>query len=214
MKLSLLFIHNSKFRRSLFVAFALLAVSLIANYYAVHYASLRASGPVDDIILSNTRVYDVEGIFVFGPLAMWLFVAGLLIWVPWETPFTIKSIALFTCIRSAFVSLTHLGAFPTHDVISYQGFIGSLFNSGSDLFFSGHTGLPFLMALIFWDFRPLRYLFLASSVLFGTIVLLGHLHYSIDVFSAFFITYTIFCLARVLFAKDYKAFREIAGHTR
>ena len=45
----------------------------------------------------------------------------------------------------------------------------------------------------------LRYLFLAWSVFFGIVVLLGHLHYTIDVLSAFFITYGIVDIAKWLF---------------
>jgi hypothetical protein len=78
--------------------------------------------------------------------------------------------------------------------------------SGNDLFFSGHTGLPFLIALIFWDHIYLRALFLGSSVVFGVIVLLSHLHYSIDVFSAFFITYSIYHIAIKLFQNDFDFF--------
>jgi hypothetical protein len=78
--------------------------------------------------------------------------------------------------------------------------------SGNDLFFSGHTGLPFLIALIFWDHVYVRTLFLSSSVVFGVIVLLSHLHYSIDVFSAFFITYSIYHISLKLFHLDYTFF--------
>jgi hypothetical protein len=81
-----------------------------------------------------------------------------------------------------------------------------LSGSGDDLFFSGHTGFPYLMALIFWNTKPLRWLFLAASIFFGGAVLLGHLHYSIDVFSAFFITYGIFNIAIRLFKNDFNFF--------
>jgi len=37
-------------------------------------------------------------------------------------------------------------------------------------------------------------------------VLLGHIHYSIDVFSALFITYGIFVIAKKVFARDYLLF--------
>jgi membrane-associated phospholipid phosphatase len=108
--------------------------------------------------------------------------------------------------------LTHISPFPTHAMIESAFFNKEVFAgifTGNDLFFSGHTGIPFLLALIFWKNKTLRIIFLGFSVLFAIVVLLGHLHYSIDVLSAYFITYSIFHICRVFFKKDWKLFHEI-----
>ena len=62
------------------------------------------------------------------------------------------------------------------------------------------------MTLVFWKDKILRYLLLASSLFFGTVVLMGHLHYTIDVVAAFFITYSIYSIATVFFKKDMEYF--------
>jgi membrane-associated phospholipid phosphatase len=81
--------------------------------------------------------------------------------------------------------------------------------TGNDLFFSGHTGLPFLLALMFWKHDPTsRTIFLGFSILFATVVLMGHIHYSIDVLSAFFITYGIFHICKFLFKKEWELFSK------
>ncbi len=186
---------------SIGVGFLFLIVSIVITFFAILYATDRASGPVTDIILSNLPVYDVDGIFVYGPVIFWMLVAIYLLYKPKKIPFTIKSIALFTIIRSIFITLTHIGPFPIHDQITTSGLLG-VFTTGNDLFFSGHTGLPFLMALVFWDEKYLRWFFIAASIFFGAIVLMAHLHYSIDVFAAFFITFAIYHIAERFFKKD------------
>jgi hypothetical protein len=192
---------------SFVLAFFILIIALVVNFYAGLYATRVESQPVTDIILSNIRVFDVDGIFIYGPWIFWIIVAIIVFPKPQKIPFIIKSIALFILIRSVFISLTHIGPFPNADVISGTRLITD-FTAGGDLFFSAHTGLPFLIALIFWDHKVLRWFFVVTSVFFGVVVLLGHLHYSIDVFSAFFITYSIYHIAEVFFKKDQQVFRN------
>ena len=190
---------------SFIVAFLFLAISLYVNFIAGNYATEKASAPVTDIILSNTKAYDVDMIFNYGPIALFAVVAGVLLYDPKKIPFTIKSISLFTVIRSVFISLTHLGPFLAQTAVVNGNFI-SKFTFGGDLFFSGHTGLAFLMTLLFWKNKLLRYVFLSYSIFIGIIVLLGHYHYTIDVLAAFFITYTIFHISLFFFKKDSEQF--------
>ena len=180
---------------------AFLIASLILNYIAGNYATLRAGNSVSDIILDNIPTVNVDVIFIEGAILLWIFVGILALKEPKRIPFLLKSVSLFIVIRSIFISLTHIGPFPDQILIEPNMILKKL-TFGADLFFSGHTGFPFLMALAFWNNKHLRLIFLASSLIFGVSVLLGHLHYSIDVFAAFFITYGIFEMAKNFFKKD------------
>ena len=145
---------------------------------------------------------NVDGLFVYGAIALIVFVGILCVTHPKRIPLTLYSLALFYFIRGGFVSLTHIGPFPEHTPIHFTTNIGIYFSKmffGDDLFFSGHTGAPFLMALVYWRQKFLRYVFLAWSAFFAIVVLLGHIHYSIDVAAAFFITYSIFQLVVYFF---------------
>ncbi len=191
---------------SFFGGLVFLLVSLVIQYLATNYANRLASLSVTDIILSNTRVYDVATIFTWGAVIVFLVSVIIIFKYINRAPFTIKSAAVFIIIRSIFVTLTHISQFPAHTLITSSFFQDTLFNgifNGNDLFFSGHTGMPFLIALIYWDKKVVRYLFLAFSGILAVAVLLGHLHYSIDVLSAYFITYTIFHICLFLFKKDW-----------
>ena len=181
----------------------LLALSLMINYLAGTYATTHASNAVNDLILDHLPTYDVDGIFIYGIILFFFFVGFLVILRPRRAPFVMKSFSAFILIRSFFVILTHLGPSLQQSPIDINSYIVNTITFNGDLFFSGHTGLPFLMALVFWKDKKLRFTFLALSVFFGVVVLMGHLHYSIDVFSAFFITYGIFHISSWLFAKDH-----------
>ncbi len=198
-------LQDKQFRQSLFLSFALLLLSFFINFHAGTYATESASNYVTDIILSNIRVYQVDDIFTYGSIIFWIFVGLLTLVKPARIPFILKQIAVFVLVRSVFISLTHLGPFPTQIFIDPNNIV-SKFTFGADMFFSGHTGLPFLMALIFWYDLRLRILFIGTAIMFGTVVLMGHLHYSIDVLAAFFITYAIYDIACQLFPKDKKLF--------
>ena len=176
-------------------------ISIVASSFAIAFSTDRASNSVTDLILSNTPVFNVDGIYVYGAVCLIVFIALIILAYPKRISFTLYSLALFFIVRAMFVSMTHLGPFTPNAGSDFSATIQHMF-FGSDYFFSGHTGSPFLMALIFWREKYLRYIFLAWSVFFGAVVLLGHLHYSIDVFAAFFITFTIYHIALYLFPKS------------
>ena len=144
------YISSPKFMASVGVGILLLVTGIIINFYAGTYAAARASNSVSDIILDNIRVYNVDEIFVYGPLFLWIFVAFLCLKEPKRIPFVLKNIAFFVLIRSIFITMTHIGPFPDH--------------------------------LIITD--------------------------TIDVMSAFFITYTIYNISKYLFKSDEKIFNE------
>lgn len=191
------------------ISILVLVISLFVNYYASAYATESISNPVTDIILSNIRAFDVDAIFIYGPFVFWICVGLFLLVNPNKVPFTLKSVTLFILIRAAFISLTHIGPFPTNMILDTGPNLIKYFTLGGDLFFSAHTGLPFLLALVYWKSELLRVLFIVTSIFFGVIVLLGHFHYSIDVAAAFFITYSIYKIARYIFQKDYIYFNYV-----
>lgn len=196
---------DSSFYISTLWAGFLLVLAAVANNFANNYAVLRGNNPVTDVVLSNVRVFNVDFLVNYGPVMIIILTILVLIFRPQAIPFTVKSIALFIIIRSAFISLTHIGQFEPQLILPTSGFLNFLGggNTGG-LFFSGHTGMPFLLAIIFWNNKTLRLGFIALSVVLGTAMLLGHLHYTIDVAGAFFITPSIFYLAEKFFKKDYE----------
>jgi membrane-associated phospholipid phosphatase len=199
--------NQKSFRASVLVGALLFIFSLIVSHQASTYANVHASNYVTDILLDNLPTFDIDGILNYGVIVFSLFIIGFLSTEPKKIPFTLKSLALFVVIRSVFITLTHLGPLPGQTPINPNDLLSRLI-LGNDYFFSGHTGMPFLLALIFWKDKIARYISIFASLLFGISVILGHLHYSIDVFAAFFITYSIFQIAVKNFARDYKLSQE------
>jgi hypothetical protein len=194
------------FKASLPISLFLFIVAVLANTFAGMYASDVASNSVTDIILSNIPAYDIGDLYVYGSIAFVSAVAVMLMLHPYRVPFVLSALALFYIIRAVFISLTHIGPYPEHAVLDFESKIILTLWGGGDQFFSGHTGTPFLLALVFWRDRAQRYFFLGASVFFATIVLLGHLHYTIDVASAFFITYAIYSIAGWMFPRERELF--------
>ncbi|MCX6713795.1 MAG: glycosyltransferase family 2 protein, partial [Candidatus Vogelbacteria bacterium] len=148
------------------MALVFLTFSLVINYLANLYAFYRSTNSVGDIILDNIPQVDTSLVVVYGAVAFTLLVAIFLFRHPKYLPFVVKSVGLFILIRAFFMSLTHIGPVPGGMLLPSSELLEK-FSLGRDLFFSGHVGLPFLLALIFWPDRFLRYLFILISVIFG-----------------------------------------------
>jgi hypothetical protein len=197
---------NRAYVRSVCEGAVFLSASSIAIFAAVTYATVHASNYVTDFVLSRVGPYNVRFLFIYGTFTAFVITAGLLAWRPNRLPFALKAIALFLLVRAVFVTLTHMAPSPI-DPQKPAPFFNSIFYGG-DLFFSGHTGLPFLAALAFWHIPQWRNFYLALTAFFATVVLLGHYHYSIDVLAALFITHGVFQISCWLFGRDYALFRS------
>jgi len=194
-------------------AVVLFGLSVLAKYAADAYTVAHVAGavPLHDLFLDILPVMNVDDVVLEGALFFIVFAVVMVLQKPLRIPFVLKSFALFIFVRSFFIILTH-SAPPLHEsyLPSATRLDRLILGSGDDLFFSGHTGAPFLMTLLFWDNFYLRVVFLVTTAVFAAAVLLGHLHYSIDVFAALFITYGIYNLARRLFKREFHLFSH--GH--
>jgi hypothetical protein len=119
--------------------------------------------------------------------------------------------SLLLVLRSVFMIFMHVST-PAGSVhVHFPGFFGRFYFE-NDMFFSGHTAMPFLG---FYLFRPhrLRYVYLIGSIVMGLSALAMHVHYSIDVFAAFFMTYCSYQMGTALLHKLDPAYREGWGQS-
>lgn len=197
---------------SLLGGFSLLVLAYFINYRATIYTSEIPVLSVGDLILERLPTVNLSFLYTFGiyfvALVYYLYP---ILFKPELVPFTLKTVAAFVIIRAVFISLTHLGApadfFNLPQYTEQPSFFKLWYMN--DLFFSGHTGFPFLGALIFWENKIVRYFLLSMSFVQAATVLLMHVHYSIDVFSAYFITYSIYVVSDKIFNNLNLKFRRV-----
>jgi len=195
---------NKEYKKSLIqiIPFALLAG--IINYFVYDYLKTMQGNYVGDLILDYLPTF---GLFWFRSFGIVIIVSSIFILIfskPRYMPFGLKTAGLLYITRPLFVILTHLTAYPTKMLIpeTYPIIGKVIIYQTNDLFFSGHVALPFLVSLIFWDNKKIRYSFIFIAFICGIAALLSKTHYSIDVFAAPFITYGIFKIAEKIFKKD------------
>lgn len=207
-------IKDKKFQISLISGILLMILAFFANLTASYYVDSLATYPAGDLILDNIPTYNLNFLYTTGLyILLGIVILYPILFNPAIAPFTLKTFAAFIIIRSIFISLTHLGVpegflqLELNWQNQNQDSFFKLFHL-NDLFFSGHTGMPFLGFLIFKD-KLIKYFLLFGSFLMGATVLLMHVHYSIDVFSAFFITYSIYIVSDRIFNNLNLSFKKI-----
>jgi membrane-associated phospholipid phosphatase len=163
-------------------------VAVILNQLASNYTDKKNTTPVSDMILDSIPSVDLSIFFIWG------FLIVVLVLLLYPLLFNIRKFhvavsqfSLLVVIRSFFITLTHLGL-PVDSIKYYPDGIYRWFIFQNDLFFSGHVAIAFLGFLLYRKEKVGIFFFIATIVMALT-VLLMHVHYSIDVFAAFFITY-------------------------
>lgn len=195
-------LKDPAYRISLLVGLGLLIGAYIVNFFASTYNDQRSYLSVGDLILDNLPVINMHFFYVWVMYGLMVAIfAYPIFFKPEIAPFCLKTFSVLIFLRSGFILLTNIGppvGFYYEGVkVGYTVLSDLLFRN--DLFFSGHTAYPFLAFLIFKETKYLRWILLASSFLMGITVLAMHIHYSIDVFAAFFITYGTYAISDKIF---------------
>lgn len=187
-------------RRLILLASVLALVALFADYSCGTYVTATPGAKVPDLILDRLPSLDLSFLFIYGYMAL------LVAMFCYPFFFRVRMLhvvifqfSLLLTLRSLFMLFTHLetpaGSVPVH----FPGCFSNLYFE-NDMFFSGHTAMPFLG---FYLFRPsrFRYVFLVGALVMGAVVLAMHVHYSIDVLAAFFMTYSSYQMGNAILRK-------------
>ncbi|MFI5360914.1 MAG: phosphatase PAP2-related protein [Elusimicrobiota bacterium] len=163
-----------------------------------------------DLLLSLLPRVDLRVLFVWGFAAFWAWAIGIalirerrrLAHIAWLYSLLLLVRSLFIVLTPMRVPLDYLwvGGDPLYDAL------GRHLTFRNDLFFSSHTALPFLGYLIYSDVWARR-VFLGFSIVLAATVLLTRLHYSIDVFAAYFITYAVYRFEHRWLRRPYRRLR-------
>lgn len=188
------------------VRFALGASFLLLSFVIFHFmARFHGTLPLRsgvDPLFFILPIKDWTMLLTWGWLAF--HVLAVLSWLRWEReqlPFILGTIGLFMIVRNVFITFTPVGI-PEGIIPLYTqpalSAMRDILIFDHELFFSGHTGTPFLYFLLSRGPRPWRGFLLGFSILMAIGVLLTRNHYTIDVLGAYFITYAIYRLSRSL----------------
>jgi len=191
--------QEPRFRNKSIIALILVAIILILLPTFFAFIEKREGMVLQDFVLDAIPAKDVS-IPTF--VVIWSVVL-LVFYRIYQSPRLFLVVAygfILMCIaRVLTISLLPLnpppGLITLKDPIANIAYGGKGIFITKDLFYSGHTGNMFLFFLCLqakWD----KIIALAASFMVGILVLIQHIHYSIDVISDFIFTYFLYLGAK------------------
>lgn len=193
--------QEPRFRNKTIIALLLVAIILVSLPSFFAFIEKREGMVLQDYVLDAIPAIDVS-IPTF--VIIWSVVV-LVFYRIYHNPRLFLLIAygfILMCLaRILTISLLPLN--PPAGIITLKDPIANIAYGGNgifitkDLFYSGHTGNMFLFFLCLeakWD----KIIALTASFLIGLLVLIQHIHYSIDVIAAFIFTYFLYLGAKKL----------------
>jgi len=188
-----------EYKYLILMSLIIVVISAFVDYFSGIYVSKAKVAYVPDLILDHIGPFDVSFFYIYGYLTLCftLFLYPLLFHIR-TLHVVISQFSFLVMLRALFILFTHLQTPPDAIPLTFPWIFKTL-SFQNDMFFSGHTAIPFLGFFLFKG--KIRYFFFFGSIFMGIVVLLTHGHYSIDVFSAFFITYCCYKMGNVVLAK-------------
>ena len=198
---------NRKFRIEFLITFFLLILILRTLASFLNFVETRDGVILNDPILNLYEPINLTWL-IFGLIYVSLFTAlYFFIKKPDLLLTALQSYILLIIFRIIAMYLLPLN--PPEKMISLNDPFVEFFGTGrlltKDLFFSGHTATLFLLFLLA-EKKLLKSFFLISTIFVAVCVLLQHVHYPIDVFTAPFFAYCGFIIVRNV-RKNYSALR-------
>ena len=191
--------QEPRFRNKTIIALILVAIILILLPTFFAFIEKREGMVLQDFVLDAIPAMDVS---VPTFVIIWSMVL-LVFYRIYQNPRLFLEIAygfILMCLcRVLTISILPLN--PPLGLITLKDPIANIVYGGKgifitkDLFYSGHTGNMFLFFLCLqakWD----KIFALTAAVIIGILVLVQHIHYTIDVIAAFIFTYFIYLLAK------------------
>jgi hypothetical protein len=190
----------AEYKFLIFLSLIIFAIATYLDYLSGIYTTNSAKTVfVNDLILDHIGPFNLGFLYVWGYTFLFLAIFIYPIFFHIRTlHIVISNFSLLVMLRAVFVLLTHLQTPHDAIIVNFPGIFEKL-SFQNDMFFSGHTAIPFLGFLMYK--KKIRYMFLFGSVIMGSVVLLMHVHYSIDVFGAFFMTYGSYKIGNLLIRK-------------
>ncbi len=195
-------LSNKTWAINLIISLAVLYAAFEIQRFAASIAERADTTPVHDLILDHIPTINLDPLLVALMYAILLCIFfGLASNEPERLPYFMKALALLFLLRALAINLTHLGVPPS---ASTDGTVDPLFSSyyyTQDLFFSGHVSSVFLASLIIR--KPwLKWALTIGSVVVAIILLIMHVHYSIDILAGYFIAYGIYKISQKIFKEE------------
>jgi len=168
------------------------------------YIEARPGSVLSDPILNIFQPQEVTW-FTFGIIYISVILTLFrLSWQPSQLLITLQAYIFIAMARMASMYLIPLDPppllIPLEDPFVQSVSTGVLTR---DLFFSGHTSTMFLLFLSCTG-RKMKFFFLIGTILVGSLVLIQHVHYSIDVVAAPFYAFTCYKMSSYLSTKIIK----------
>ena len=187
------------FKRRLVQAIILWILVLIAFPIYFNYIEARNGITLNDPLLAFLPRYNVS-------VPTFLIIWSMSLWFLYRAIHAPQMLLLFmwgfvVLSLSRFLTIYLVPLNPPADLIPLMDPITNLFYGGTshfitkDLFYSGHTSTQFLIFLCF-NKKTDKILALIATCLIGILVLIQHIHYSIDVIAAPVMCYGVFLISK------------------
>ena len=190
-------LKDDAFKVKLYVGIILLGVVLVSFPFFFQHIELRDGAMLNDWVLDQLQPRDVS-IPIFAIIwSMTIFILVRSVQSP--TIFLTFMYGFILLSLSRFISISLVPLDPPHNLIPLIDPISNSFYGKSfitkDLFYSGHTSAQ---CLIFLSFRRKldKLIALFCTIAIGFLVLVQHVHYTIDVIAAPVFTIICFYIAK------------------